>query len=108
MKTVLTIATLAFAGVAGIAYAQNVDPYEPTDDDIATSAREIYIAQGPSGPDYLAEDELRLLKRDARRVCGDKPDSMLDLVAWKVYRQCVFIESDGRVGPYYPYERYAD
>jgi hypothetical protein len=65
---VLTIATLAFAGVAGIAYAQNVDPYEPTDDDIAASAREIYIAQGPSGPDYLAEDELRLLKRDARRV----------------------------------------
>lgn len=110
MKPLLTIVTLAFAGLAGIAYAQTVDPYEPASDYVNTPpARDIYVAQGPSGPVYVEEDELRILKREARIACGDRPDSMLDLNAWKIYRQCVFVELDDRGGyPYYPYERYPD
>jgi hypothetical protein len=107
MKSGLTIATLAFAGIAGVAYAQSLDPYEQTTHELDESpAREVYIAQGPSGPDYISEDELRLLKREARAACGDKPDGVLDLVAWKIYRRCVWIESSGinAYTPYYPYE----
>jgi hypothetical protein len=107
MKSGLTIAALAFAGVAGAAYAQSLDPRQGTTHELDDPpAREVYIAQGPQGPDYIDEDELRALKRDARYACGDKPDTKLDLVAWKLYRKCVFVETDGadRRDSYYPYE----
>jgi hypothetical protein len=110
MKPLLTLATLAFTGIAGVAFAQTVDPYTPPPNE-RYEPGPVYVAQGAyvNEPQYMDEDELRILKRDARRVCGDKPDSMLDLNSWKVYRQCVFVELGGQpYYPYYPYQPYPE
>ena len=106
MKTLLTaVAALAFTGVA---FAQTVDPYTPPPPNERYEPGPVYVAQGAyiSEPQYMDEDELRILKREARRACGDKPDSILDLNRWKDYRQCVFVEmgTDPAYAPYYPYQ----
>jgi len=105
MKTLLTVAALAFTGIAGVAFAQTVDPYTPPPAETYAPGT-VYVADGPYiEPQYMDEDELRILKREARRACGDKPDSILDLNRWKDYRQCVFVEMGGdpAYAPYYPY-----
>lgn len=110
MKPLLTIAALAFTGLAGVAFAQTYDEYPPPPNETYGPDR-VYIAQGGYvEAAYMDEDELRILKREARSACGDKPDSMLDLSSWKVYRQCVFIEMGGRspYQAYYPYQPYPD
>ena len=107
MKTLLTVAALAFTGVAGVAFAQTVDPYTPPPNENYEPGP-VYVAQGAyvGEPQYMDEDELRILKNEARRACGDKPDTQLDLTAWKLYRRCVFVEMGGdpAYAPYYPYQ----
>lgn len=107
MKPLLTIAALALTGIAGVAFAQTIEPYTPPPNE-TYEAGPVYVADGRYvEPVYMDEDELRFLKNEARRACGDKPDTMLDLNAWKVYRQCVFVELGGqRYYPYYPYQPY--
>ena len=107
MKTLLTVAALAFTGLAGVAFAQTVDPYTPPPNE-RYEPGPVYVSQGGyiADPRYMDEDELRILKREARRACGDMPDSILDLNRWKDYRQCVFIEMGDQqdYNPYYPYQ----
>jgi hypothetical protein len=107
MKTLLTAAAIAFTGIAGIAFAQTVDPYTPPPNENYEPGP-VYVAQGEfiHEPQYLDEVDLRVLKNEARQFCGDKPDTQLDLTAWKNYRRCVFVAMGGdpAYAPYYPYQ----
>jgi hypothetical protein len=113
MRTLLTIAAIAFTGIAGVAFAQTVDPDEPPSNQYYETGT-VYVAQGAyiHEPEGLDEVELRILKNEARRFCGDKPDTQLDLTAWKNYRRCVFVAMGGdpEAAPYYPHnpDPYAD
>jgi hypothetical protein len=113
MKPLLIIAALALTGIAGVAVAQTVEPYTPPPDE-RYEPRPVYVAQGGYiyEPEGMDEVDLRILKNEARRFCGDKPDTQLDLTAWKNYRRCVFVAMGGdpAYAPYYPYnpEPYAD
>jgi len=103
MKPLLIIASLALTGIAG---AQTVDPYTPPPNERYEPGL-VYVAHDGyvNEPTYMDEVDLRILKSEARRFCGDKPDTQLDLTAWKNYRRCVFVAMGGdpAYAPYYPY-----
>jgi hypothetical protein len=106
MKPLLIIAALALTGVAGIAVAQTVEPSPPPPNEYYEVGT-VYVAQDGyvNEPNDMDEVDLRILKNEARRFCGDKPDTQLDLTAWKNYRRCVFVAMGGdpAYAPYHPY-----
>ena len=90
MKAVLAAAAL-FAAM-GFALAQPIDPDEIPEAD-APPPPEAY------GPPPIDEVDFRIIKHDAANVCGNRPDSMLDLIAWRIYRICMEEELDRSLGP---------
>lgn len=96
MKALFAAAVIAVFAAAGFAIAQPIDdPREPipeADDADLPSPQEAYA------PPPVDDVEYNLIRRDARLVCGNRPDSMLDLVAWRIYRACMEIELDHALG----------
>lgn len=89
MKTTLTLAALALAGAAGVAFAQTNGESEPPT-----------VIEVPYGDVDLSQpgDEDVLMSRitsSASRACGGTPDSMLDLKSWSYYRICRRAAVDG-------------